>query len=99
MQSLWGRDDQISYPRDTLMRNASRLFMIVAKASLIATTVLFGLVLAVPPLLHRHGVPRVLQAIAVAIAVFIPIGASAWWMFRKLQSNYTQPEARKMAIA
>lgn len=81
------------------MRSTFRLFLVFTVASLIITTVYFGLVLAVAPFPHKASVPRVIQAIGLVLTVFTPIGAGAWWIAKKLREDYPQRTARAVAIA
>lgn len=80
------------------MRNTSRLFLVIAKGSLIATVLYFVLALALAALLQRPSVPRIVQGIGVAVTVLAPICLAAFWIFRKLQAEYTRREARAAAI-
>lgn len=80
------------------MRNTSRLFLVIAMRSLIATVLYFGLALALAALFQRPSVPRIVQGIGVAVTVLVPICLGALWIFRKLQAEYTRREARAAAI-
>ena len=80
------------------MRNTSRLFLIIAKGSAIATVLYFVLALALAALLQRPSVPRFVQGVGVAVTVLLPICLAAWWIFRRLQGEYTRREARAAAI-
>jgi uncharacterized membrane protein len=33
------------------------------------------------------------------LMAFLPVGIAAWWMFRKLQAQYTRGESRSVATA
>lgn len=81
------------------MRNTFRLFAIVGVASLITTTMYFGVILALLPVLRRPNLPRIVQAVVLAVTLATPIGAAAWWIFKKLRPNYSQRTARAAAIA
>ena len=81
------------------MRNTLRLLLFVAEASLLTITVYFALVLAAAPGLLKSDVPRSAQGVAVVLTVILPIGAAAWWIFRKLCPEYPRREARATAIA
>jgi hypothetical protein len=81
------------------MRNTSRLFVIIAMGSVIATVLYFGLALIVATLLQKPSVPRAAQGVGVAVTVFVPICLAAWWIFRKLRAQYTRREARAVALA
>ena len=80
------------------MRNTSRLFLVIATGSLIATVLYFGLALALAILLQKPSVPRIVQGIGVAVTVLVPICLAALLIFRKLQAEYTRREARAAAI-
>jgi hypothetical protein len=80
------------------MSNTFRLFLLVAAGSLIATVLYFGLALTLAALLQRPSTPRIVQGIAVAVTVLVPICLAAWWIFRRLRAHYTRREARAAAI-
>ena len=80
------------------MRNTSRLFFVIAMGSVIATVLYFGLALALAALLQKPSVPRIVQGVGVAVTVLAPICLAAFWIFRKLQAEYTRREARAAAI-
>jgi hypothetical protein len=81
------------------MRTTFRLFVIVGTASLITTATYFGLILALLPLLQRPSLPRGVQVVALAVVVLTPVGVAAWWISKKLRSDYTARTARAAAIA
>jgi MFS family permease len=66
--------------------------------AVIATVLYFGLALALAALLQTPSVPRVVQGVGVAVTVLLPICLAAFWIFRKLQAEYTRREARAAAI-
>jgi hypothetical protein len=80
------------------MRNTSRLFLVIAMGAVIATVLYFALALALAALFQRPSVPRVVQGVGVAVTVLLPICLAAFWIFRKLQAEYTRREARAAAI-
>jgi MFS family permease len=80
------------------MRNTSRLFLVIAMGSVIATVQYFGFALALAALLQKASVPRIIQGAGVAVTVLVPICLAAFWIFRKLQAEYTRREARAAAI-
>lgn len=80
------------------MRNTSRLFWVIAIASLIATVLYFGFALALAALLQRPSVPRTMQGIGVAVTVLAPICLAGFWIFRKLRAKCTRREALAAAI-
>ncbi len=80
------------------MRNTSRLFLVIAMGSVIATVLYFGFALALAALLQKPTVPRIVQGVGVAVTVLVPICLAASWIFRKLQAEYTRREARAAAI-
>jgi hypothetical protein len=76
-----------------------RLFTTVAQTSALAVAAYFAVDLALAPRMLGPDVPRGVQATAAAIIVFLPIGATSWWLFRRLQNQYTSRESRNVAIA
>jgi len=80
----------------SLVRATYRLFAIIGAATAAAY---FGLVFASVPLLQKPGLPRLVRVPVQAVMVLTPIGVAAWWIFKKLQPNYSARTARKGAIA
>jgi hypothetical protein len=78
--------------------NAYRLFLGVAVASLIATTMDFALAVTLSTILQRPGVPRGVQGVGVAVTVLLPIGVAVWWIFRNLRTHCTRRETLAVAI-
>ena len=83
------------------MRDKFWLFIVVGKAALMITLGCFGLALGVLGLkiAVTPGEQQILKATMVLLVLFLPIGISAWWIFRKLQARYTRREARAVATA
>jgi hypothetical protein len=77
------------------MRNSLRLLIIVGEAVLVITMAGFALVL----IGFKAAQTRVEGQLLGASAVFVPIGACAWWIFPKLQSYYSRSQARAAVIA
>ncbi len=78
------------------MRGTIRLFAIVTTASGATTCVTFGLSLALHRLVQQ---PSGVMEKALTLALLLPVAAAAWWVFRKLQSDYTYREARAVTFA
>lgn len=81
------------------MRTTFRLFLIVGVASLITTATYFGLVLALLPILRTPSLPRLVQVPLLVVVVLTPVSLAAWWIFRRLRTNYPVRMARAAAIA
>jgi hypothetical protein len=81
------------------MRQGLRFLTVVGKAALIVTVGWFALAVTLiligfkPELIPAKG------EILVAMALFLPLGAAVWWLFRKLRAHYKRSEARSVAIA
>ncbi len=73
-----------------------RLLIVVAKASLIGTTGCFALAVAAATLMGDE--PRIPGMVTGMVAALLPAAFAAWWMFRKLQTQYKRREARSVAI-
>jgi Na+/citrate or Na+/malate symporter len=82
------------------MRGAYRLFIVVEKAALIVAVGYFALLALTLYVVGLKGDSMPIKGeILVGLAVFLPIGASVWWIFRKLQTTYPRREARAVSIA
>src|SRR5438552_12903298 len=85
------------------MRNARRLFILVARASLMTDLaylayVLLALILGSPVL--RLNAPEGLQALVIMLATAIlPSIAASFWIFGRLRHEYPREEARAASIA
>jgi len=75
------------------MRGNFQLFITVAKAAaLISIAECFGPLLAI-----KMALTHVQQGALTLIAIILATGIATWWMFRRLQSDYTRPEARAVS--
>ena len=81
-----------------MTRIVLRLLAITGTASLITTGIYFGLIIALLPLLQGPHPPRVVQVIVLPVVVLAPVIVAAWWIFKKLRSNYPPRAARATAI-
>ena len=80
------------------MRDAHRLFWVIAVGSMMVTGLYFGLALGLAALLHKPTVPRIIQGAGLAVTVLAPICLAGFWVFRKLRSRYARREALTAAI-
>jgi ABC-type molybdate transport system permease subunit len=71
------------------------LFIVVGRAAIVTTFVVFGL----GALAFKVAVTRWEEEILGLTVLLLPAGAAAWWIFRKLQEHCTRREARAVAIA
>jgi hypothetical protein len=79
------------------MLNTSRLFVVLAAASIMTAATEFGLALGLASILEKPNVPQGVQGAGVAITVLIPIGTASWWIFRRLRGRDTRAEAIAVA--
>jgi hypothetical protein len=75
------------------MHHALRLFILVAKASLLVTVGCFAIIATGFTFVTTPGV----RAAPVVLAVLLSAGGAAWWMFQRLQIYFTQRESRSVA--
>ena len=85
------------------MRRARYLLLVLAEGALFLTLVWLTLGLVAgffvfgpsrPPAAPSAG-----QLIALTAVVLLPVGVSAWWIFRKLGVHYPKREARAVTIS
>lgn len=81
-----------------MTRVVFRLLAITGTASLITTSIYFGLIIALLPLLQRPHPHRVVQVIMLSVVVLAPAIVAAWWISTRLRSNYPPRAARATAI-
>jgi len=75
------------------MRGKLQLFLIVGKAALIVTAGCF----VVPLLTPKSALTGIEQGALILTALVLTTGVATWWIFRKLQTDYTRREARAVA--
>lgn len=84
------------------MRSIRYLFLIVGEGALLLTLAAFALGIGAvlvfgssrPP-----AAPSVAQGAALAVIILVPVGAGAWWIFRKLRNRWQRREALAVAIS
>ena len=74
-----------------------RLFAIITTASVATTFVNLGLTLAFSRLVQKPS--KVMEGVCIIFTLILPIAAAAWWVFRRLRSDYPYREARAVTFA
>jgi hypothetical protein len=84
------------------MRSVGYLLLVVAEGALLLTFAAFalgiGAVLVFGPS-SPPASPSIAQVCTLAIMIFVPVGAGAWWIFRKLRNRWQRREALAVAIS
>lgn len=81
------------------MRHALRLFLIVAKATMMLTGGYFGLLLTAVWIGFRPEPISTQKAILGAVIGLLPASVAVWWVFRRLRKVYVRRESRAVSIA
>ena len=84
------------------MRNVRYLILAVGEGALLLTVAAFALGIGAvlvfgssrPP-----AAPSVAQAAALVVVILVPVGAGAWWIFRRLRNRWQRREALAVAIS
>jgi hypothetical protein len=79
-----------------------RLFMTVAEGAVLFTVAswAFDLVIAlVAPRAFEHGSSSYSQIVVMLMAVLVPDGLAAWWIFRRVRTNRSRNDACRAATA
>lgn len=80
------------------MKVILQMFTITGKASLLFTAIYFLLVVTFYKFLPRT-VGSTSKAVIILIALVVPVGLTAWWLLRKLQTQYSKRVALPATIA
>jgi len=84
-------------------RDTRHLLLALAGAAIVLTVLWFGLALTVGFLVFGLSRPPAVlsipQAVSLATVVLVPVGAGAWWVFRRLRNRWQRREALAVAIS
>ena len=84
------------------MSATRRLFVTVAEGAVLFTVASWALVLVLGLVIPRAFTPDKsihIEIIALLVAVFVPDGFAAWWLFRRVGANRSRADARRAATA
>jgi hypothetical protein len=85
------------------MRDARYLLFALGGAAIVLTLLWFGLAVTVGFLAFGLSRPpavlSVAQVAALTTVIFAPVGAGAWWIFRKFRNRWHRREALAVAIS
>ncbi|MFZ1919224.1 MAG: hypothetical protein WAU58_16745 [Terriglobales bacterium] len=69
-------------------------FVIVAEAAVVSTVLSYAVVLSPWPHVSPNG-----ARVVLLLAFFAPFFLAAWWIFRRLKSDYSRSDSRRGALA